>query len=328
MKKYIPKHCVWETTLRCNLKCLHCGSKAGNCRGQELTHEEAMILINDLAELGCQRIILGGGEPFLREDLFDLIWHIKSMGMRPSLITNGLLLPKKIEQIRQVPLYSIGISLDGLRATHNYLRQNKKSFDSVLKSVLLLNQQNMFLDIYVITQVNRFNINELEQMHEMLLPLDLDGWQLQITNDMGRAESLKDFMLSRKQLFKLVDFIVSHKNGPLKIYPGDDIGYYCRGQFKFQGCQGGIQVIGIEANGNVKPCLSMQKDDRFVGGNIRQKSLKEIWHDPNFAAINRKEHQLAGKCASCAHAHQCRGGCVGTAMSYSLETYPFCLRTR
>ncbi|MDD5341062.1 MAG: radical SAM protein [Patescibacteria group bacterium] len=327
MERYIPKHCVWETTLRCNLKCLHCGSRAGKCRDQELNHDEAILLINDLKELGCERIILGGGEPLLRKDFANLVWHIKEMGMRPCLISNGLILPQKIKLLASLPLYAVAISLDGLEKTHNYLRQNQKSFSQVIKSFHSLS--NLFIDVYAISQINRFNFSELEDLYELISHLHIDGWQIQLTNDMGRAEDLKDFRLSRKQLVKLVDFIVRYKNGPLKIYPGDDIGYYCRGQFQFQGCQGGIQVIGVEANGNVKPCLSMQKDNRFVGGNIREKSLKEIWHDPNFAAINRKAHKLAGKCASCAHARQCRGGCVGTVMSFdSLGTYPFCIRTR
>jgi len=313
--------------LRCNLSCLHCGSRAGERRGAELDTDEAVGLLDDLKELGCERVILSGGEPLLREDLADLVRHIEERGMKPCLISNGLILPEKIGLLENLPLYSAAISLDGLEEEHNHLRRNQKSFARAVESLRLLS--GLFMDVFVISQVNRLNFQELEGLYGLIAGLDVDGWQIQLTSDMGRAEDIEDIRLSRAQIGHLLDFIIDKRSGALKVYAGDDIGYYYRGQFGFTGCRGGISAVGIEANGNVKPCLSMQKNEGFIGGNIRQRSLKEIWSDPDFAAVNRKERELAGRCAACGHKGVCRGGCVGTAMAFdSLADYPFCAKTR
>jgi radical SAM protein with 4Fe4S-binding SPASM domain len=248
--------------------------------------------------------------------------------MKACLISNGLAVPQNIRLIEQMNLYSIGISLDGMRPVHNFLRNNKSSYDCVLQSIQLL--RGLFLDLYVITQVNKYNLADMESLYQLLLGYDqVDGWQIQLTNDMGRAEDLENSMLSRPEIKQVLDFILAKQAGPLKIYPADDLGYYYRNSFCFTGCQGGISVIGIEADGTVKPCLSMQKDTRFDGGNIRERSLLDIWHDSDFAKINRQERQLQGQCAKCRHLKACRGGCESTALAFdSLEQYPFCLRTR
>jgi len=325
MLTYNLEHCVWETTLRCNLKCRHCGSKAGKARGKELSFHEAANMFSQLALLGCKRVIMSGGEPLLRPDILKLALEIQKCGMKACLITNGLAVPKNIKLIEQMNLYSIAISLDGLRPTHNFLRDNQNSYDCVLQSLQLLH--SLFVDLYVITQVNKHNLSDLESLYQLLLGYELDGWQIQLTNDMGRAEDLKNTMLDKDEIRQVLDFILAKQTGSLKIYPADDLGYYYQNSFCFGGCQAGISVIGIEANGMVKPCLSMQKDTRFDGGNIRERSLLDIWQDPAFALINRQERHFKGQCASCQHLKKCRGGCVGTALAFdALTEYPFCIR--
>ena len=325
MTRFVPTHCVWETTLRCNLRCRHCGSRAGTRRGSELGTREALALIDDLAELGCERVVLSGGEPLLREDLAGLIRRIHARGMKPCLISNGYILSERIGALESLPLHSVAVSLDGLEETHDGLRQDPRSFTQALRSLRLLSR--LFIDVYAVTQVNRLNYPDLEGLYALLCRLGIDGWQVQLTNDMGRAQDIAELMLDRAQIERLLGFILAKEGGPLKIYPGDDIGYHHRGRFRFEGCRGGISVVGIEADGGVKPCLSMQKGAGFLGGNIRQRPLREIWHDPGFAAVNRKEQALGGACAGCDHKRTCRGGCVGTAAAFdSLEEYPFCVR--
>lgn len=327
MQQYKPEHCVWETTLRCNLRCRHCGSKAGKARGQELSFSEAATMFAQLAALGCKRVMMAGGEPLLRSDIVELSLEIQKHHMRACMITNGLAVPKNIKLIEAMNLYSVAISLDGLAQTHNYLRDHGHSYNHVIQSLQRLKE--LFLDLYVITQVNKYNVHELEDMYQLLLGFELDGWQIQLTNDMGRAELLKDSMLGKPEILQVLDFILAKKDAPLKIYPADDLGYYYLGSSCFTGCQGGISVVGIEADGTVKPCLSMQKDKRFDGGNLRERSLSDIWFDPEFAAINRQERKLTGQCERCQYVKLCRGGCVGTALAFdSLTEYPFCVKDK
>ncbi len=325
--QHIPVTCVWETTLRCNYRCRHCGSRAGKKRGEELTFEQAKGMIEELASLGCKRVILGGGEPLLRNDIKTIAQEIKKNRMKVSMISNGFLIPAKIDMVEAMDLYSIGLSIDGLERTHNYLRDNNKSFRRVMESITLIRKRRLFLDIYIITQLNQMMFSEMEELYAIVDSLGVTGWQLQLTNDMGRAEDLRDIMLRQEQIREVLDFILSKKTGGLKIFPADDLGYYYKGEFEFKGCSGGISTIGIEANGNVKPCLSMQKDNECIGGNIKERSLTSIWNDPHFSPHTRKPRTLLGACTACVYKASCRGGCVGTAMAYnSVHAYPFCVR--
>ena len=89
--KYYPKNVVWELTLRCNMNCAHCGSKAGHARGEELDHEEALNLCRQLGEMGCEILTLLGGEPFLREDWDDLALCLQEYGVKVNAISNGFI---------------------------------------------------------------------------------------------------------------------------------------------------------------------------------------------------------------------------------------------
>ena len=326
--KYQLHTCVWETTLRCNFQCRHCGSRAGKARGEELTLPEAKKMVAGLSSLGCERIIFAGGEPLLRRDILEISQEANRRGMRVSLISNGFLVPEKIGLLEEMDLYSLGLSLDGLEATHNYLRNNARSFERVIKSIEAIKKKDLFLDLYIITQVNKLMLPEIRKLYDLISDLGVSGWQLQLTNDMGRAEDLKNIMLSRDQIREVLDFILEKREkGVLKIYSADDLGYYYRGEFEFQGCPAGLTNVGIKANGDVLPCLSMQKSDVYIGGNLKERPLANIWNDPKFAVVNRQPKKLEGQCALCKFRKQCRGGCVGTAMAFdSLECYPFCVR--
>lgn len=327
--KYQLHTCVWETTLRCNFQCRHCGSGAGKARGEELTLLEVKKMISELSSLGCERIIFAGGEPFLRRDILEVSQEARRRDMRVSVISNGFLVPEKTGLIEKMDLYSLGLSLDGLEGTHNYLRNNARSFARIMESIEAVRNKKLFLDLYLVTQVNKLTFPEIEKLYNLIACLEVSGWQLQLTNDMGRAEDLKNIMLDREQIREVLDFILEKKNGALKVYSADDLGYYYRGEFEFGGCSAGIHTIGIKANGDVLPCLSMQKSDIYLGGNLRERSLASIWHDPKFAVDNRQPKKLEGQCALCKFRKQCRGGCLGTAMAFdSPGSYPFCARAR
>ncbi len=112
--KHIPLSVAWELTLSCNMRCMHCGSSAGDTRTQELTTNEALNLCSQLQELHAKYINLTGGEALLRKDWYAIAKEIKDRGMQVSVLSNGLLLNEKIiAQLRSVGVYAIAISLDG-----------------------------------------------------------------------------------------------------------------------------------------------------------------------------------------------------------------------
>ncbi len=127
--KYNLNCAVWEITLACNLECKHCGSSAGTARKNELTTNECFKLCEDLAEIGCKEVSLMGGEPFVRDDWSEIAWCIKDLGMDLAFVTNGILVPKVIEKLTYLEPIVVGVSLDGIKKTHDYIRR-EGSFDA------------------------------------------------------------------------------------------------------------------------------------------------------------------------------------------------------
>jgi hypothetical protein len=162
---------------------------------------------------------------------------------------------------------------------------------------------------------------------------------------MGAMDELRDIVIRPEQLLFLIPLLAKlKKEGGIHVAVGDSIGYYgphddvlrgtgWRGRKEcWQGCQAGMQAIGIEADGGVKGCLSLQAKwdgrDPFVEGNLRERSLAEIWYDPRSFAYNRgfREDSLTGTCAGCPKGKQCRGGarCVSSAVLASVTEDPYC----
>ncbi|MHA2203884.1 MAG: radical SAM protein, partial [Candidatus Hodarchaeales archaeon] len=128
---------VWETTLKCNLRCSHCGSSAGQARSSELTTEESFSLCEQLARLKCTNVALMGGEVFLRKDWYEIARCVKDLGMELSIVSNGFILNKYIKELAELKPTVVGISLDGLRTTHEFIRGVKGAFTKTIKAINL-----------------------------------------------------------------------------------------------------------------------------------------------------------------------------------------------
>ncbi len=337
-----PKLCVWEITSKCNMRCLHCASDfyGPRKRGIELNTAEALDLCRQLAELGCEKVVLSGGEAILRADWEQIAVCLSDLGVATSLITNGYALSSRIaERVRELGMARIGLSLDGLRDNHNLVRQNPESFDRVLQAATYICDTGTPLNI--VTHINRKNLSELEELEDLVVAMGASVWRLQLGSPMGSLEQHPELMLDPNDLPVIVDFVVDAKQRwRTAISVGDNIGYYShheealrttpnRDGFNFWcGCSAGCLTIGIEANGNVKGCLSLQSDD-FVEGNIRESSLADLWHRPGAFAYTRgfDTANLKGYCHGCDLGEICCGGC--TFMAYgatgSAHDNPFCI---
>ena len=332
---YKIKNAVWEITLRCNINCLHCGSNADiHERPKELTTGEAFYLIEQLADLGCQRIILSGGEPFMRKDWPALAQRILSFGITCNIISNGFAVNEDtIDLLQAVGIDYIGFSLDGASAeTHDYIRGKEGVFDHLLQVFDKLKKRGF--KISVVSTVHKGNLGELEGIKNILLDHRIDGWQIQTANIRGRMP--KEWAITDKDFYSVAQFIAENRTkykNIIHITEADCIGYFSKltpfmGITGWQGCNAGINTIGIESDGSVKGCLSMQ-DKIYIEGNIREKSLKEIWTNPDGFRYNRRFDlsELGGICKDCKYGAICRGGCSEKSMSYTgqLHNSPFCL---
>jgi radical SAM protein with 4Fe4S-binding SPASM domain len=346
MATYIPKNCVFEATLACNLHCQHCGSRAGKARPDELSTAECLDMFQQLVGIGCERVTISGGEPTLRRDWLELIEGARKAGMRVGLITNGLLWNADNAKLAKAAgLSAVGFSLDGLRDVHDRVRGKVGHFEHILRAMDASVAAN--LPWASVTFIHALNLGQLGDMYELLADHGAFAWQVQLGSDMGNLREHQDLQLPRHRLPELENTLADLvKRGRLRVDIADSIGYYGkheaalrssvhqgRKKSTFGGCGAGMRVIGIECNGNVKGCLSIMagyndEGQNYVEGNIRQRPLADIWNDPEAFAYNRKwtVDQLTGFCRECRHATSCRGGCLGKRVaSGELGEYSHCL---
>jgi len=332
--RFTPISAVWEITLACNMKCMHCGSAAGKARPNELSTIEALNLCEDLKELGTELITLIGGEPFLRRDWFIISKKIKELGMDLTFISNGLSIYSKIiSQLKELEPYAVAISLDGaIPETHDSIRGIKGSFKKCISCLKSLKEAG--LPTSVITTLHKNNIKELPKIRDLLLNKGI-AWQIQMAGPTGRFP--RDLVLSEGEFYSASMFISSSRNRfsvkELPVMGAHNFGYHSQilGNIMitpiWKGCQAGISTIGIQSNGGIKGCLSLP--DKYVEDNIRNRSLKEIWEDSKFASYNRKFKisDLKGGCKGCKYGKSCKGGCetVSTSMTNEMHCDPYCL---
>lgn len=333
----LPEACVWELTLQCNMRCIHCGSIAGGARNDELTVDECLGIADELLELGCRQITFIGGEVFLYKGWEKIARKLSEGGAWVNIITNAFLMEDaQIEQIKYARLVNLGISVDGMEENHNRIRNSNRSFKKVLKAFERLRKEN--IPIAVVTSLLDFNFDDLESMYELFVENGVSVWQIQIATAMGNMKKHKNFLLNPSKIPSVTSFIKNKRDEQqIRLYAGDDIGYYDENELYlrnspgtisvWQGCQAGLRVVGIDSVGNVKGCESLY-DDKFIEGNLREESLKEIWYKEGNFSYNRQfdPGRLAGKCAGCDKGPVCRAGCHGLCYftTGSIFENPYC----
>ena len=312
------RHCVWEITLKCCFSCKYCGSSAnGKARENELSTRECLDVADQLAELGCRRVSMIGGEVFMREDWDKIIGRLTRHGISVCIITNGYLFkPELIDRLKAVNIESVAVSFDGPEEIHDKYRQ-KGSYVRALKAIKTLSEGG--IPVSVITTLNHENAAHLEEFFDTVKDLKIFAWQLQACSPMGNAAKAGiDYAFDAREV---IAFVERHMyEVPFAMGIAHNIGYYSENDTKirgvrdgglpFRGCTAGLDAIGIDSIGNVRGCESMY-DDCFIEGNLRESSLREIWDDPDNFAYNRKfkKEMLTGICASCKEAMHCAGGC-------------------
>ena len=323
----------WEITLKCNLRCIHCEFSAGKASPDELSTKEAIKLCEDLHRLKCKRIILMGGEPFLRKDWYILSEKIKNLGIELAFISNGYIINKNLFSLLQKlkPTF-IGVSIDGGKAeTHDYIRGVKGSFDRALRFIDSCIE--LGIPVIVITSVHKLNIKELPILRDILFDKENLHWKIQITDVEGRFP--KKYLISEEEFYWVGEFIAStqkqHPKGEKFVTGAHDMGYHSSILpnllgFEWNGCPAGISILAIRSNGDVSGCASL--GPRFNEGNIRERSVVDIWNDPNAFAYNRKfkMEDLKGYCKRCRYAKSCKGGCTETSYMTTghIHCDPYC----
>ena len=201
--KFTLKKAVWEITLACSFSCKYCGSKGGRAREGELTTEEALSVAEQLAELGCRRVSLIGGEVFMRRDWKEIAGRMGVLGIRVNIITNGFLFAEKvIADLKDVNVESVSVSLDGPKAVHDRYRQ-EGSYDRAVRAISALHGAG--IPVSVISTLNAENAPLLPELYETLRGSGIFAWQLQACSPMGNAAlSGIDYAFDVKEVIRFV----------------------------------------------------------------------------------------------------------------------------
>jgi radical SAM protein with 4Fe4S-binding SPASM domain len=325
-----PAYVVWEITLACDQPCTHCGSRAGKAREGELTTAQALDVVKQLAAMNCFEVVLIGGEAYLHPGFLEIIRALRAAGVRPTMTTGGRgITPELAQQMADAGLHSVSVSIDGLEVTHDLFRASKGSFQAATNALRSLKAAG--LRIAANTNFNRLNLDDIEPLYEHLKSLGIVAWQVILTVPLGRGADRPGMLLQPWDLLTLMLLLAKLKERGLEdgilMMPSNNLGYFgpeetlMRSPGKgvtdhFNGCQAGKLVMGIEADGAVKGCPSLQSR-HYIGGSLKDRPLEEIWNQtPQLAfARNRTVDDLWGFCRTCPFAETCMGGCTFTAHS-------------
>lgn len=335
-----PVHAVWEITLACNLKCMHCGSRAGKARPAELTTEECLDVVRQLARLRVREVSIIGGEAFLRRDWLDIIRALSDRGIHPSLQSGGLALNEaRISAAKEAGLRSCGISLDGSPELHDKLRGVKGSYEHAMRALRLLRKYDIVSSVN--TQIGATTLPHLRGLLHEIAGAGVRNWALNLTVAMGNAVDNDEVLMQPHQILDLMPHLAelvdeAESLGVLMI-PANALGYFGPYEHRwraqnvefgyFQGCSAGHVSLGIEADGTIKGCPSLPTSE-YAGGNVRDLTIEQIWNGSSQLRFTRDRtvEDLWGFCRTCYYADVCRGGCTWSAHSLlgRAGNNPFC----
>ena len=321
---------MWELTLACDQLCTHCGSRAGDAREGELSLAQALSVVEELAALGCFECVLIGGEAYLHPQYLDIIRALVKHGIRASMTTGGRGLNAMMaKEMAEAGLHTVSVSIDGLEPTHDLMRASRGSYASALAALGFLKEAGLRTASNI--NLNRLNEGDLEPLYEVLKARGIGAWQVQITSPLGRAADRAAMLLQPYDYLQLMPRIIALKQrawaeARISLQPGNNLGYFGPEEAvlrspqpgmadHFQSCQAGKQVLGLESNGDVKGCPSLQSTS-YVGGNVKQTSLTTLWNEapgPLDFTRRRTVDDLWGFCRTCPYAETCLGGCTFTA---------------
>lgn len=316
------------------MRCGHCGSSCEEPLPDELTTEEALNICDQIAELGLRWVTLSGGEPLTRKDINMIVKQLHDKGVMVNMITNGWLLTEDmVVKLKESGISTVAISIDGTEKIHDKIRK-PKAFDHARKAFQLLKQYGIRTG--AVTTLSKQNIDSLNELKEDLIEMGVNSWQVQLGLPMGNLKKNLDWVLEPSQVNSIIDFCYeTAKEGRIIVYPADCIGYYTEKEMEIKrlsyqtnnvapwdGCNAGIRGFGILQNGDILGCTSIRSDE-FIEGNLRERSLKEIWTDENAFRWNRdmKKEKLMGYCKACRYGNKCKGGCPNTRLTMKGSIY-------
>jgi len=300
---------TWELTYACNLDCVHCLSSSGRRDPRELTTAEAKSVLDQLRDLQVFYINIGGGEPTIRRDFFEILEYSISQGIGVKFSTNGAFIDaEKARQLAAMDYLDIQISLDGTDAATNDAVRGEGSYAKAIRAMDNLAAAD-FGPFKISVVVTRHNVDQLDRFKTLA---DSYGAQLRVTRlrPSGRgADSWHDLHPTNAQQRQIYNWLMAHGDN---VLTGDSFFHLNALGDPLPGlnmCGAGRVVCLIDPIGDVYACPFVIHDE-FKAGSVRDAGgFAKVWREsPLFLEL--REPQSAGACASCGHFDACQGGCM------------------
>jgi heme b synthase len=334
---------AWEVTRSCNLACIHCRAAAQDRPYEnELTTEESFKFLDEVATVAQPIVILTGGEPLLRPDIFDIAAYGNEKGFRMTMAPNGTLITlDKAQKMVDSGIQRISISLDGATGTsHDAFRQVPGAFEGALRGIQ--HAREVGLDFQINTTITQQNLHELAAIMDLAVSLGAVAHHIFLLVPTGRGKDLAEQTITAKQYEEALHWFYEQKDHvPLQLKATCAPHYYriLRQRAKSEGkkvdfkgfgldavtrgCLGGIGFCFLSHVGQVQPCGYLELDC----GNIREQSFKQIWENSIVFKDLRDFKKYEGKCGQCEYIRVC-GGCRARAYESTgnyLAPEPLCL---
>ncbi len=337
-----PRIIAWEITRRCNLVCAHCRASA-LCEAYpgELTLEECKAVIDDIASITDPILIVTGGEPLMRPDIWDIIDYATERGLHPVVGTNGTLITDDVaQQLRDHGIPRISVSLDFPDpAGQDAFRGRAGAFEQTVEGIRRAREHGV--EVQVNTTVTKLNRDKLDQLHDLADELGAVAFHPFLLVPTGRGENLVDVELTPQEYEEVMHWAYRRQQtSPMHFKPTDAPMYYrvirqdaaAEGrtvspetygmEAMTRGCLGGITFCFIGHTGEVQPCGYFDMNL----GNVKETPFSRIWTDSPVFDDLRHYDRLKGKCGACEFKGVC-GGCRARALSMTgdyLQSEPYC----
>lgn len=303
-----PVNLTWEITFKCNLHCRHCLSASGPAATDELTTEECIKVLDELARLRVFQINIGGGEPFMRPDFLDLLKYAHEKGIVACVSTNGTLIDADLAAtLSKMTMLFLQISLDGATASVNDEIRGQGTYRKILQAAENLAGQGVRFSFN--TVLTKQSYPQLDELRSLAANYFAD-LRVSRFRPSGRGKSNNDQLKpDKEQLESFAGWLSEHD----MIRTGDSFFSLTSEKRRRQGldmCGAAKMTCCLSPTGEVYPCAFLQEPE-FKAGDIRQQSLSDIWrHSKIFDEFRNME---VGSCESCYRFESCRGGCPAVA---------------
>ncbi len=343
--EFAPKWLAWEITRRCNLKCVHCrsSSELEAKEHPDFDLAEAKRILDDIASYAQPVVVLSGGEPLLREDVFEIAAYGTGKGLRMCLATNGTLVTEETcKRLKEAGIRMVSLSLDGAdAAVHDNFRSQPGAFAGTINAARLFREHD--IPFLINSSFTKRNQSEIAKVYRLAKELGAKAWYMFMIVPTGRGEEIMDELISPEEYEELLawHYEMEKEEDELLVRPTCAPHYYRlvlqkakeegekfkRRTLQFstggaKGCLAGQLIALIDVDGNVLPCSYFP----LPAGNLRRQSLKDIWENSQLFKEMRDFKGYKGRCGSCEYVNVC-GGCRARAYAVSgdyLAEEPFC----